>query len=484
VRVAIVASEVTPFAKTGGLGDVTAALAKHLHRRGCEVRLFLPLYGNLRPSGQTFHEVAFARDMRVPLGPRVFGCSLVSARLPGTDLPVHFVRNPTLFGRESIYSGEGDEHLRFALLSKAAIEGCQRMGFAPQVFHCHDWHTALVPLLLRTEYAWDRLFHATRTLLTIHNLAYQGSCGPSAVADLGLSPWAGWLHQEHLARGRFSFLETGILHAHALSTVSVTHAAEMTTPEHGMGLDAMLRARRATFTGIVNGIDAEVWDPATDRHLAARYSRDDLSGKARCKQALLEEVGLRHHPRVPVIGVVSRFTAQKGFDLAFEALPPLLRHREVRLVALGGGERRYERFFAGLEREFPDRVRWRTGQDEGLAHRIEAGADLFLMPSLFEPCGLNQMYSQRYGTLPVVRRTGGLADTVTPYDPARRRGTGFVFDHFTADGLAWALRLALDTWEDRDAWLRLQQEAMAQDFSWDRRIDEYLALYAQIQRGR
>jgi starch synthase len=476
-KVCLVSSEVAPFAKTGGLGDVVAALTKHLHRKGCDVRTFLPLYGNLKPSGRTFYPVDFLRDLRIQLGPRTFSCSVETATLPGTDVSVYFVRNEPLYGRAETYSGRGDEHLRFACLSKVAIECCQRMGWAPDVFHCNDWHTSLIPLLLKTEYSWDRLFRRVKTLLTIHNVGYQGSCPASALADLGLERWSGMFHQEHLRQGKFSFLETGILHADALSTVSETHAVEMTTPEYGMGLDSLLRARRGSFVGIVNGIDAEEWDPSRDPNLARTYSAADLSGKEACKRDLLARVGLSYVPDVPVFAIVSRMTLQKGFDLCVQALPHLLATRDVRLVVLGTGEQRYESFFAGLQRRFAGKARFQNGYDNAQAHRIEAGADLFLMPSLYEPCGLNQMYSLRYGTLPIVRRTGGLADTVKPWDPATGSGTGVLFEHYTADGLRWAIETGLRAYADRAALGRLRANGMAEDWSWDRQIGKYLALY-------
>jgi starch synthase len=256
----------------------------------------------------------------------------------------------------------------------------------------------------------------------------------------------------------------------------------MTTPEHGMGLDGLLRARRASFVGIVNGIDTEVWDPAADRHIARGYSAADLSGKALCRSALLREVGLPERAGAPVFGVVSRLTAQKGFDLCFEVLPELLGRDGATLVALGTGERRYEDLFRALERRFPAQARFVNAYDDGVAHRIEAGADAFLMPSLYEPCGLNQMYSLRYGTLPVVRKTGGLADTVEPFDPSTGRGNGFVFDHYTTDGLRWALGQSLLAWRSPSVWRRLQHAAMSADWSWDRQILLYERLYQSVRR--
>jgi starch synthase len=483
MKIAMAAAEVAPFAKTGGLGDVVAALGKYLHAAGHDVRPFLPLYGNVNPSGQRFVPVGFLQDVPISMGGRTISFSAFAAPLPGTTLPVHFVACPALYGARATYRGGAEDALRFAFLSRAAIECCQRMGFAPDVFHVHDWHTALVPLYLKSVYGWDRLFAGTRTVLTIHNVAYQGVFGSGLLDDLGLRGAEPLLWQDDLRAGRVGFLRSGILHAGAVTAVSRTYADEIRTPEQGMGLDAMLRARSASVFGIVNGIDAAEWDPETDPLIPFRYSRSDLSGKARCREHLLRSLGLAPDPSGPVLGVVSRLTAQKGFDLAFDALPRALAGRDVRLVALGSGGESLEAFFSGLAARFPARAHFRRGYDNALAHRIEAGADAFLMPSRFEPCGLNQMYSQRYGTVPIVRRTGGLADTVEPFEPSTGRGTGFVFEHCTPTGFSWALDRALETFSDRAAWRGLADAGMAKDFSWERRIGEYLALYHGLVRG-
>jgi starch synthase len=478
MRIALVSAEVTPFAKTGGLGDVAAALARYLRKHGHDARLFLPLYGKLDRAGQTFVPVSYLQDVPLTLGDRTFTYSVFSAPLPKSDVAVYFIACPPLYGRQAIYAQDGDEHLRFAFLSRAAIECCQRMGFAPQVFHVNDWHTALVPLYLKKLYKWDRLFAATKTVLTLHNLAYQGVFPASRAADVGLAGFESSLHQDDLRVGRFGFLTTGLLWADALTAVSETYAKEIQTPEHGFGLDALLRARSASVFGIVNGVDYDEWSPETDALIPARFSAADLSGKEVCRRRLLAEFGLEDG--APVAGVVSRLTAQKGLELAMEVLPPRLAAGDVRLVALGSGAENLVDAFRALARRFPGRAAFREGYSNEAAHRIEAGADLFLMPSRFEPCGLNQMYSLRYGTPPVVRRTGGLADTVRPWNAAAGEGTGFVFDHFTASGLAWALDSALEAFRDRASWRRLQRNGMAEDFSWDRQIEKYVALYSRL----
>jgi starch synthase len=293
------------------------------------------------------------------------------------------------------------------------------------------------------------------------------------------------LYQDDLLLGRLNFLKTGILYAGALSTVSRTHAREIQSERYGMGLEGLLRGRSDHLIGIVNGIDYDEWNPATDPHLPHHFDADHPAGKAEVKRHLLQGMGLRGDETNPLVGIISRLTSQKGFDLCFDVLPAMLRrHPDLRIVVLGNGERRYEEFFAGLQAAHQGRVGFYRGYHNPLAHLIEAGSDIFLMPSLYEPCGLNQMYSQRYGTAPVVRRTGGLADTVQPFDPGTGDGTGFVFEHFTPQGLEWALEQALEFFADRRLWSRLVDNAMRQDFSWERQIERYVALYRALAQGR
>jgi len=479
MRICLVSAEVTPFAKTGGLGDVAAALARYLAKDGHDVRLFLPLYGRVDVRSLDLAPVGFIQNVPIAMGDRTYSFSVSSAKTPNGP-PVYFVGCAPLYGRDAIYSDEGDEHVRFAFLSRAAIESCQRMGFAPQIFHVNDWHTALVPLYLKTLYKWDRLFAETRTVITLHNLAYQGAFPTSRAKDVGLAGYESFLHQEEWRAGRFSFLTTGLLYADAITAVSATYANEILTPEHGFGLDPLLRARESSVFGIVNGVDYDEWSPENDALLPARYRASDLSGKATCRARLCERFRLDAGSSVPIVGVVSRLTAQKGFDLAFELLPARLAAAKIRLVALGSGAANLAEFFASLARRFPGRAAFHQGYSADLAHQIEAGADMFLMPSRFEPCGLNQMYSLRYGTPPIVRRTGGLADTVRQWNPATGDGTGFLFDAYSSQALAHALDFATSCFADRASWRRLQLNGMREDFSWDRQIKKYVALYSRL----
>jgi starch synthase len=481
LRICQVAAEVTPFAKTGGLGDVAAGLSRQLDRDGHDVRIFLPFYGHLSRQPDGFTVVEPLRGISLWMGSRHFEISVLTKKLPDSEVDVYFLLCPELYAAEGIYHGDWADGLRFAVLVRGALECCQRLAWAPDILHAHDWHTALAPLYLKTHYAWDRLFDRTRTVLTIHNQGFQGLVDRSALESLGLAGHAFWLDTMDLQAGHVSFLKTGMLHADAITAVSRTYAAEIQTAAQGFGLDWLLRARSPRLFGIVNGVDYGEWSPDTDPHIPHTFSADNLAGKREMKRALLREAGLEDTD-APVIGIVSRLTAQKGFDLCFEALPALLARRDFRLVVLGSGEPRFEDFFQWLQWRFAGRAWFYRGYNNPLAHWIEAGADLFLMPSRYEPCGLNQMYSLRYGTPPVVRRTGGLADTVEPWYPSTRTGTGFLFDQLSPEALIGTLDFALDCYQDREGWRTLMLNGMAKDYSWEMQAREYVDLYRRFAR--
>ena len=487
LRICLVASEVAPYAKTGGLADVLTGLGRWLGKKapsgpGHDVRLFLPFYRRIA-TGKTKTEPlknAAAIDVRFPQRTIRFGIKV--AKLPQSDVLVHFVDCPELYDRENLYTDDGDEALRFAMLCRAVLETCQRLQWAPDVVHCNDWHTGLLPLYLRTTYAWDRLFAGTKTLLTIHNIGYQGSFPESQLDTVGLGEQRAHLHHGDLRDGRFSFLKTGVLHATRLSTVSKTYAKEIQTPEFGMGMDELLRTRSQDLVGIVNGVDYGDWNPGADPLIPHHFTADDPSGKQKMKAALLQRMQLPFDPRAPVFGVVSRLTAQKGFELFADSIPVFLQREDMRLCVLGSGEDKHEQYFQFLRDTWPKKVGIYRGFNDELAHWIEAGSDVFLMPSRFEPCGLNQMYSLRYGTPPVVRRTGGLADTVEPWDPATRQGTGFLFDQFSSQALAGTLDWVFRNWRDQQGWKQLVKNGMSRDFSWDRQGPEYETLYRSLFR--
>ena len=387
MNILFVSSEVAPFGKTGGLGDVASALPRALGARGHDVRVVMPMYPRVQTPERTFDNVV--RDAVVVLGGTRYVFSVFTTPLPNSEVPVYFVRCSGLYDRPNIYTQDPDEHVRFALLNWAALVLAQRLGFRPDIVHCNDWQTALLPLILKTAFGWDRLFAGARTILTIHNIGFQGTMDASAMSEIGLGNEASWFHQDHLREGRINPMLTGILYANAITTVSPTYAREIQRPEHGVGLDAFLRQRREVVFGILNGIDEGEWNPETDDRITKTFSADDLDGKEENKKALLEAAGLPYHPRLPVIGVVSRLAWQKGFDLCMKVLPRLLGNRAVQLVCLGTGEPQYEKFFQGLAYQFPKQVAYRRGFSEPLAHQIEAGSDMFLMPSRYEPCGLN-----------------------------------------------------------------------------------------------
>ncbi|MEX0708767.1 MAG: glycogen synthase GlgA [Woeseia sp.] len=480
LKICLASAEVTPLAKTGGLADVAAALSAYLHQAGHDVRVLMPYYSSIDTSGLEIQPVDFLQRLPMRIAHREGHFSIDRTTLPGTDLPIYLLRCPELYDRPGIYTTDDDEHLRFILLSRAAIEMCQHMGFAPDIFHCHDWHTSLIPLYLKTGYAWDRLFAATRSVLTIHNIGYQGMFPAGILDDIGLSDHAGQFHQEDLAAGVINFLKTGVLHADVLTTVSPTYAREIQGSEYGMGLDDLLRQRSDTLFGILNGVDYDEWDPETDPLIPANFTARDLDGKLDCKRALMADLELGGYPARPLIGIVTRFASQKGIDLMERVLPALLKRRDFALAVLGSGEKRYERFFGQLQHHYRDRVCYYRGFNNKLAHWIEAGSDMFLMPSRYEPCGLNQMYSLKYGTVPIVRQTGGLADSVELVNPKAGTGTGIVFRDYNDEGLRWAIETALDLYEDKKTWRTIMKNGMARDFSWTKQGAQYVDLFRRL----
>jgi starch synthase len=482
LRICFIASEIAPLAKTGGLADVAGALTKYLHADGHDMRVFVPLYRQIDRSRLEMWPVEFLQDVPVQLGAHALRFSVQTARLPGSQAMIYLIDAPALFDRDRIYGNAPDEHLRFILLSHAALLCCQRMGFAPQILHCNDWHTGFAPLLAKATYSWDKLFQGTRSLMSIHNLAYQGQFDARARFETGLGNAVYSLDGGELAAGRVNPLREGITHAHAVSTVSPTYALEIQTPEYGYGLDGLLRSRAGVLSGILNGVDYEEWDPRTDRFLPQHFDVDQLETKQALRKELMQKLGLStpQRQRAPLIGIVSRLASQKGFDLVLPALPQLLANHRFCCAVLGSGEERYESFFRVLAALYPTRVHFHAGYSEEHAHWIEAASDMFLMPSQYEPCGLNQMYSLRYGTIPIVRRTGGLADSVQHFDAEAGTGTGVVFNNYDTGGITWGVETALSWYAKKPLWQQLMRNAMAQDFSWQRRVGDYVTLYQRM----
>lgn len=466
MRIAFLSAEIAPHAQRGGLGDVARWLPRALAAAGDEVAVFAPAYDVLEPMGLPVGQVILPGE--VPIGPLgSVGLQSLGEQAPGRP-SVYLVDAPGF--RTGFIYGEGD-HLRFGVLSAALAPLCAALGWRPDVVHANDWHTGLTALYLAEA---GRPWEGIPVVFTVHNLAYQGVFPADDLAALGLSGQAGRFDQGDLASGWLNCLKTGIATAAVVTTVSPSFAREMLTPERGMGLDATLRARGDEPVGILNGI-GEDWEPTTDDYLPRRYGPGDLEGKATNTAALRRRLLLRDRPGVPVAGVVSRMDRQKGFDLLRETMPPLLARGRIQLAALGTGDPAIESLFAGLARRFPGEAAYAAVWDPSLAHLIEAGADLFLMPSFFEPSGLNQMYSMRYGTVPIAHRTGGLADTIEQWDG--RSGTGFLFSPHSPAAFAGALEDALVAYDDRVAWRRLVLEGMQRDFSWETRAREYRSVY-------
>ncbi|MDQ3295960.1 MAG: glycogen synthase [Myxococcota bacterium] len=463
-----------PFAKTGGLADVMAALPAHLVRAGHDARVVMPLYDTVDTKKATFEAVM---DLDVRLGAHRYQTKIFRV---GKAPPVYFVHCPALYARGRLYTSDADEHRRFLALSFAALQLCQRLDFAPDVIHAHDWQASLLPMLVKTLFAKDPRFARTRTLLTIHNLMYQGSFPVEVGPDTNLGAVSHLFHQDLMKAGRLNFLLQGILYADGVSTVSPTYAREIQGETYGGGLDGFLRARSATVVGILNGVDYDEWSPESDRHIPHRYSASQLAGKERDKEHLLTVLGLPYVPGVPVFGIVSRLVGQKGFKLLDPAMFDLLRRHGFQLVVLGSGEPQLEDLFSRLQRAFPRQVCFYQGFKNDLAHLIEAGSDMFLMPSVYEPCGLNQLYSLRYGTVPVVHATGGLADTVKQWSPRTGTGNGFAFEHHDEAGLRWAIEAALTTYRDPKQWQRIIQNGMAEDFSWGTQCKLYELVYQRL----
>jgi starch synthase len=477
LKLCILSSEIVPYAKTGGLADVAGALLRELGELGHDVRAFMPLYASVRRAHSELQPVSGLENLRISIGLARYSYSVRSARFPGTEIPMFFIDCPEMFDRAAFYTFDADEHRRFLLFTRAAIESCLYLGCAPDIFHVNDWHTAFLPLFLKTMYSSVPEFEHSRSVLTIHNIGYQGIMPAAAVADLRLGPFEDRLDAADLANGVINPLKTGINFADVVTTVSPTYAREITETPLGMGMQEALKKRRDGVIGILNGVDYREWDPRCDPYLTEHFGPTDLHGKFANKQRLLWSIGLDLKPHQPLVGMVTRLAEQKGIDLLFDALPALLQERDFGFLILGNGDDRYAAFFDDLERRFKGRVVFRSGYDEPLAHLIEAGSDMFLMPSRYEPCGLNQMYSLRYGTIPIVRKTGGLADSVRHFDPSTGQGTGCVFNDYDVPAVRWGVGTALDWFADQKTWRQLMLNAMAEDFSWRNQTLKYEQVY-------
>jgi len=485
MHIAFAASECVPFSKTGGLADVVGALPRALAALGHQVSVYLPRYRQTKLADPQ----TVVRSITIPFDDKYRFCSVVTA---GANTPAgvrfYFVDYPPYFDREALYGGPAgdypDNPERFALFSRAVLEASKILG-VPQVFHCHDWQSALVPVMLRTLYAEDPAFREVATVFTIHNMGYQGLFPPDTLALLTL-PWELLTISKMEFFGQVNFLKGALVLSDFVTTVSKKYSQEIQTTEYGFGLEGVLRNRAATVSGILNGVDYDEWSPQTDKFIAARYSSQDLSGKLQCKKDLLRAFGVANvdtNCKVPVIGIVSRFAAQKGFDLIAQIMDRLARE-EMIMVVLGSGDKPYEEMFQRLNKQFPNKIAAKVAFDKAIAHKIEAGADMFLMPSRYEPCGLNQIYSLKYGTVPIVRATGGLDDTIEPWDARTGKGTGFKFSDYTGEALLATIKQALLAYRDPSSWQTLMRNGMSRDFSWGASAREYGKIYERARQVR
>jgi len=480
VHVLFAASECVPFSKTGGLADVVGALPRAVAQLGHQATVYLPLYRQTHLENAT----TVISSITVPFDDRYRFCAVLDGgKLHGVQY--YFIDYPPFYDRDALYGTPlGDYHdnpERFALFCRAVLEASKILG-TPDIFHCHDWQTALIPVLLRTLYDEDPSLSGIPTVFTIHNMGYQGIFSPDTLPLLML-PWDLFTITKLEFFGKVNFLKGALTYSDFITTVSRKYAQEIQTSEYGFGLDGVLKSRNTSLAGILNGVDYDEWHPATDRLIAANYKADSLEGKQECRRDLLRSFVLDPECTVPVIGIVSRFAAQKGFDLIALAADRLA-HEEVKVCVLGSGDKAYEDLFRRLVRQYPGRFAAKFGYDNEMAHKIEAGADMFLMPSRYEPCGLNQIYSLKYGTVPVVRATGGLDDTIEPYDVRTGKGTGFKFHEYTPEALLTSVQAALALYAKPQEWRKLMLNGMARDFSWKVAAREYLKIFEKLRSQR
>lgn len=489
LNVLFVSSEVEPFAKTGGLADVSGALPPVIRQMDHEIRVILPRYGCINERKAKLHEMIRMKDIEIHVGKETFAASLKSSFIdtPHHKVQVYLLDNPKLFGRQGLYvhpdtkKDYPDNDVRFIFFCRGILEVLKRLGWAPDIIHCNDWMTGLVPAFLKTLYKDDPFYKDTRSVFTIHNMAYQGIF-PHASFARTLLPKELDSEGGVIAFGNLNFLKAGLMYADALTTVSEKYAQEIrSSDEFGCGLQDIAERRKHDFTGILNGADYAVWDPSVDEHIPQRYDIKSPDLKFENKRALLQRLDLPCDPAVPVIGIISRLARQKGFDLIDEIMDDLMK-MPLQLVVLGVGEKKYHDFFEKAVRKHPGKIGLALRFDDELAHLIEAGSDMFLMPSRYEPCGLNQIYSLRYGTVPIVRATGGLDDTITEFRPSTGNGNGFRFSRYDSGELLKAVQRAVALFADTTAWRKLMKNGMAQDFSWETSAKKYIQVYRSLVR--
>ena len=487
MKILVAASELAPFAKTGGLGDVIGALPKALAALGHEVITFTPRYASIDEN--TFPLNGLSWWMEIPIERKKQPLSVEVYKDKKSRVEHYFINNEVYFDRRELYrdaetgTDYADNDERFIFFCRGVLEAARKIGFRPDVVHVHDWQAGLIPVYLKTHYENDSFLGGVKTVLTVHNMAYQGQFDKERFGKLSLPEELLYATGPFEFYGHVNFLKAAIVYADKITTVSPRYAMEIqSSQELGCGLADVLKTRTADVVGILNGVDYSVWSPSRDQHLSYGFHVNNLSGKRMNKVELLDEAKLPLREKSPLIGMISRLVDQKGFDLVAEAADRLFT-MNIQMILLGTGEERYHRLFRELQKKYRDKLRVYLTFDERLAHRLEASADIFLMPSRFEPCGLNQMYSLKYGTVPIVREVGGLADTVVDYDSITGEGTGFVFREYTSDELLNAVSRAVDLYAKRRAWTKLMKSGMRQDFSWQKSAQLYSLLFEQLIHG-
>ena len=483
MNILIVSSEVVPFAKTGGLADVAGALSKAINKLGNHrVAVVMPKYKMI--DEKKFNLKVINKSLNIGFDSKKTSARVFCGEME-KGLLVYFIDIPEYYAREGLYQKESQDYPdnaeRFAHFAKAALEACKTLNFKPDIIHCHDWQAALVPVLLKGFYKQDSFFKNTATVFTIHNIGYQGNFPPEKVSFIKF-PDDFYTMSGLEFYGSINFLKGGLVFSEIINTVSKKYSQEIQTPEYGCGLDGVLKERSNDLYGIINGIDYEEWSPEKDKLIKHNFDKDDLKGKAFCKKELQKELGLRQDMKVPVIGVISRIAAQKGLDLIAEVFDSMMK-MDLQFVLLGSGEKELEDFFKKASERYNGKFGVKVGFDNGLAHRIEAGADMFLMPSRYEPCGLNQIYSLSYGTVPVVRATGGLDDTITDFEEDKENGNGFKFAEASAQQMLERIKIALRYYNSKE-WMKIVGNGMKADFSWDASAIKYVELYGLAVRKK
>jgi starch synthase len=477
-----VASEVSPFAKTGGLGDVTGAFPKNLKAKNHEIRVVMPKYKSINERKYVLREVIRLKDIPVTINGETKTINVKSAFLPDSKVQIYFVEIPEFFGRAGLYTDQNtgkdydDNAQRYAFFCKGVLETLKILSWRPDIIHCNDWQTGLVPIYLNSIYKNDEFLQGIKTIFTIHNFAYQGVFDKSLAKEIDIES-----QEDNVTHNdKINLMKGAINNSDWITTVSKSYADEISNKkEFGYGLETQLKSKGVKFSGILNGVDYGVWSPNVDKYIPFKYSDEDMEGKEKNKQALLTRVNLPYQENVPVIGMISRIVEQKGYKLLLDALDELI-EQDFQLVVLGTGDPELEKSLLKKEKKYSKKISLNTAFDETLAHMIEAGSDMFLMPSEFEPCGMNQLYSLKYGTLPIVFKTGGLADTITELDLEENSGNGIVFEKFTAKELVKSVKRALRYYKKKEVWSELRQRIMHEDYSWEKSTDEYLEIYDTV----